>query len=141
MNTASIESSLYKYLYDSLEVPFGVKIFESTFYLNFENFTKWVAIDTLSNSAGAVPRALFFLHIAVKDTGVHDTQILNRLVDSVTNVVNYGTRIDIYDDNTGILAGEAEVSDTSLSPIVKHPTGGSYRSLTVGLVYAGSDPM
>lgn len=141
MNTASIESSLYKYLYEQLEVPHSVKIFESTFYLNFDTYSAWVAIDSLSNSGGALPKALFFLHVAVKDTGANDVQALNRLVDLVSSVVNYGTRLDVYNDATGILAGEAEVVQTSLSPIVKHPTGGSYRSLTVGLVYAGSDPM
>lgn len=141
MNTASIESSLYKYLYDNLETTLGVHVFESVFYLNFDVYDKWVAIDTLSNTSGALPRALFFLHIAVKEAGMHDIQTLNRLVDKVSAVINYGTRFDVYDDETGSLVGEAEVSNTSLSPIVKHPTGGSYRSLTVGLVYANNLPM
>lgn len=141
MNTASIESSLYKYLYEQLELTDNIHIFESIHYTSFDPYTKWVAIDTLSNSAGALPRALFFLHIAIKDAGANDVQTLNRLVDKVNSVINYGTRLDVYDDANGNLVGEAEVSETSLSPIVKHPTGGSYRSLTVGLVYASVDPM
>jgi len=60
MNTASIESSLYKYLYEQLELTDNIHIFESIHYTSFDPYTKWVAIDTLSNSAGALPRALVF---------------------------------------------------------------------------------
>lgn len=140
MRISDIESSLYKKLYDSLEVPFGIKVVENITYVDFTTYNAWLVIDTLTHTTGSVPKALYFLHIASKDGNYNDVQILNRLVDKVLDVVNQGARIDVFDDSSGALIGEMEVCESSLSPVIKHPNGGNYRSLTVGLVYAGTIP-
>lgn len=140
MRTADIESSLFKVLYDTLEVPHGIRVVEDISYVDFETYTTWVVIDSLTNTTGATPKALYFLHIATKDGNLNDIQILNRVVDKVLDVISEGARLSVYDDSSGALIGEMEVSDASLSPVIKHPNGGNYRSLTVGLVYAGIVP-
>lgn len=140
MNTASVESSLFKYLYEKLEDPFEIKIVENIAYIDFSTYNSWVVIDQLTHTTGSIPKALYFLHIASKDGNLNDTQILNRLVDKVLAVVNEGCRIDVFDDSSEVLLGDMEVCETSLSPVIKHPNGGNYRSLTVGLVYAGTIP-
>jgi hypothetical protein len=140
MNISSIESSLFKILYDSLEVPFSIKIVENATYIDFKTYSTWIAIDSLTHSTGSIPKALYFLHIATKDGKANDIQVLNRVVDKVLAVINQGARINVYDDSSEALIGEMEVCETSLSPVIKHPAGGNYRSLTVGLVYAGEIP-
>jgi hypothetical protein len=141
MNLASVESSLYKFLYDNFEVNLGIKIFENVNYVDFEAYDKWIVIDTLSNTTGSVPKANYFLHLSIKNGLLNEKVVLNRLCDSVTALITQGARIDVYDDETEELVGEMEVCETSLVPVLQHIGGGSYRSLTVGLVYAGEIPV
>lgn len=140
MRTSDVQSSLYKYLYEKLEDPFGIKIVENISYVDFSICNAWLVIDSLTHTTGSIPKALYFLHIASKDGNSNDIQVLNRLVDKVLDVVNEGCRIDVFDDSSEVLLGDMEVCETSLSPVVKHPNGGNYRSLTVGIVYAGMLP-
>lgn len=140
MYTADIESSLFKALYDTLEVPHGIRVVEDIAYVDFTSYSTWVVIDSLTNTTGPLPKALYFLHIATKGGNLNDVQFLNRAVDKVLAVISEGARLSVYDDSSGALIGEMEVSESSLSPVIKHPNGGNYRSLTVGLVYAGTIP-
>jgi hypothetical protein len=137
MNIASIEASLHKFLYDNFEVLLGIKVFESVYFVDFEAYDKWIVIDSLSHSTGALPKANYFLHLSVKNGLLNEKSILNRLCDSVTALINSGTRIEVYDEETAVLIGEMEVCSTSLVPVLQHSGGGSFRSLTVELVYAG----
>lgn len=140
MNISSIEASLFKVLYESFEVPSNIKIFESVFYVDFKSYDRWIVIDTLSHDTGPLPSAFFFLHISTKQGLQNEKVVLNRMIDQVTEVFNPGARFDVYDSETAALIGEMEVSETNLAPVFQHAGGGSYRSLTVGLVYAGDTP-
>lgn len=140
MNISSVESSLFKFLFDNFEATEGIKIFESVYYVDFDTFDKWIVIDSLSNTAGSVPKANYFLHLSIKNGLLNEKVILNRLCDSVTKLLSEGTRIDVYDDETEVLVGELEVCETSLAPVMQHMGGGSFRSLSLGVVYAGEIP-
>ena len=140
MKISDIESSLLKVLYDKFEVLEGIKIFENVYYQNFEDYDRWIVIDSLSHTTGSVPKALYFLHLSIKNGLANEKVVLNRLTDLVCAEINQGARFDVYDDLTGHLIGEMEVCETSLSPVFQHAGGGSFRSLTVGIVYAGEIP-
>jgi len=140
MTISDVESSLFKFLYDTFEVAQGIKIFENTNYVDFTTFNEWIVVDTLSNTTGSVPRANYFLHISIKNGLRNEKATLNRLVDKVCKEINPGRRFLVYDDTTGVLKGEMEVCETSLIPVLQHAGGGSFRSLTVGIVYAGEIP-
>lgn len=140
MNISSLEASFFKVLYDKFEVLHGIKIFENVFYQDFETYDKWIVIDSLSHTTGAIPKALFFLHISIKNGLANEKVVLNRLVDLVCSEINEMARFDVYDDLTEQLIGEMEICQTSLSPVFQHAGGGSFRSLTVGIVYAGEVP-
>lgn len=140
MNISSVESSLFKFLYESFEVPLGIHIFENTYYVDFDSYDKWIVMDSLHHTMGSVPRANYFLHLSIKNGLLNEKVVLNRFCDAVTKLVNEGKRIAVYDDETAELVGEMEVCETSFSPVLQHSGGGSYRSLTVGLVYAGEIP-
>ena len=137
MTITDIERSLFKVLYDAFEVPHGIKIFDSVYYVDFETYEKWVVIDTLSSSAGPIPRDNFALHISTKKGLRNEKYILSRLVDSVAGLFAPLQRFDVYDDQTGLLKGDMEVCAATLLPLMQHGGGGSFRTLQIGLVYAG----
>lgn len=137
MKIADIESSLYKFCYEQFELPLGIKIFESVYYVDFTSYDQWIVIDSLSHTTTSIPTAHFFLHLSLKSGLLNSKVALNRLCDTVTQLINPGTRIDVYSDSTGLLLGEMEVGDTSLTPQLDHSGGGGYRSLSVSIVYAG----
>jgi hypothetical protein len=137
MNISSVEASFFKYLYENLEVLSGIKIFENVYYVDFETYDKWLVIDSLTHTTGAVPKAHYFLHISLKQGLQNEKVVLEKLVDQVVALVNEGVRFDVFDSETATLIGECEVCETSLTPVWQHAGGGSYRSLSVGLVYAG----
>lgn len=140
MNISSVESSIRKILYDNFEVPHGIKVFENIYYQDFETYDQWLVIDSLSHSTGPLPKALYFIHISIKNGLANEKVVLNRLTDLVCSVINPMARFDVYDDVTYQRIGEMEVSETSLSPVLQHAGGGSFRSLTVGFVYSGIVP-
>ena len=140
MNIASLESSLRKVLYDNFEVPLGIKVFENIYYQDFEAYDQWIVIDSLTHTTGPLPKALFFLHMSIKNGLANEKVVLNRLTDLVCSVINPMARFNMYNDETFALVGEMEISETSLSPVLQHAGGGSFRSLTVGIVYAGNIP-
>lgn len=135
INTSDVEASFHRHLYETLEVPLGIKIFESVNQVSFDKYTKWVVIDTLTNILGAEPKQLFFVHVATQKGMKNEKSELSALVDSVMVILEVGTRINRYDATTGVEVSEMEISDLSLSPILQHPGGGAFRSFTVGLVY------
>lgn len=137
MKIADIESSLFKFLYDNFEVPLGIKVFESVYYVDFESFDQWIVIDSLSHSTGSIPEAHYFLHLSLKNGLLNEKVKLNRLCDTITQFVYPGAGIEVYSDATGLLLGGMQITDTSLVPVLQHSGGGSYRSLSVGIVYAG----
>ena len=137
MNIDSVQSSFFRYLYDNFEVPSGIKIFESVYYVDFKTFDKWIVLDQLGNTAGPLPTASFYLHCSIKNGLLNETVVLNRLVDSVTNLIYPMKRLDVYNGSTGVLVGEMEIVETNLLPVLQHAGGGSYRSLGVSLAYAG----
>lgn len=140
MNVADLSSSLRKILYDNFEVPHGIKIIENIYYQDFDAYDKWLVIDSLTNTTGPVPKALYFIHISIKNGLANEMVVLNRLTDLVCSVLYPMARFDVYDDATFALKGEMEISETSLSPVLQHAGGGSFRSLTVGIIYAGEVP-
>ena len=137
MTISDIESSLFKYLYDNFEVPLSIKIFESVYYVDFDTFDRWVVMDSLSHSTGPLPKGNFFLHISIKNGLLNDKVVLNRLVDTVTSLIYQGVGIPVYSDATGVYIGDMEVCETNLVPVLQHAGGGSFRSLTVGVLYVG----
>lgn len=137
MNISSVESSLYKFCYENFEVPHGIKIFESVYYVDFESYDRWIVIDSLSHTTGPLPKAFFFLHLSIKNGLLNDKTVLNELIDRVVALICEGTRMDVFDAVTLERIGELEVTDTSLAPALLHAGGGSFRSLSVGIVYAG----
>ncbi len=140
MNISSVASSVRKILYDNFEVPHGIKVFENIYYHDFDNYDQWLVLDALTNSTGPLPKALYFIHISIKNGLANEMVVLNRLTDLVCSVLNPMARFDVYDDVTYQHIGEMEVSETSLSPVLQHAGGGSFRSLTVGFVYSGNVP-
>ncbi len=140
MNISSLEDSFFKLLYDKFEVAQGIKIFENVYYVDFELCDKWIVIDSLSHSTGSLPKAMFNLHISIKNGLMNEKVTLTKLVDAVTKVISPGFRFDLYNSDTELIESEAEVVSTNLLPIMRHLGGGSFRSLTVGIVYAGDIP-
>lgn len=140
MRISDVESSLFKFLYDNFEVPLGIKVFENVYYVDFETYNTWIVIDSLTHSTGSIPKANYFLHLSIKNGLLNEKVVLNRLCDTVTKLIAEGTRISVYNDETEELIGEMEVCETNLVPVLQHAGGGSYRSLTVGIVYAGEIP-
>ena len=137
MKIADIESSLFRELYNKFEAPLGIKIFESVYYVDFAAYDKWIVIDSLSHSTGPLPKAIYYLHLSIKNGLLNEKVILNRLCDTVTAYINPGYRIEVFDDETGVSIGEMEICDTNLVPVLQHAGGGSFRSLSVEIVYAG----
>jgi hypothetical protein len=137
MTITDIERSFFKVLYDSFEASQGIKIFDSVYYVDFETFTKWIVVESLSHTTGPVPRANFNLHISTKKGLRNEKNELLRLIDAVCAVINQGARFNTYSDSTGTINGEMEVCFTALLPIMQHGGGGSFRTLSVGIVYAG----
>ena len=140
MTISDVERSIFKFLYDTFEVPKGIKIFDNVNYVDFTAYDQWIVIDTLSNTTGSVPRANYFFHVSIKNGLRNEKTVLNRLVDSVCKEINQGRRLNVYDDLTGVLKGELEVCETSLLPPLQHAGGGSFRTLSAGIVYAGEIP-
>lgn len=138
MNLGNIEASFFRYLYEQLEVPHGVSILEDINLEDFEGYTKWVVIDSLTNPLGPAPKQLYFLHIAVQKGLKNGKVDLINLCDLVDSVVNEGTEIQVYDVETEEAVGVMTVSETSLSPVMAHFSGGMFRSMTVGIVYVGN---
>lgn len=135
VKTSDVEASFHRHLYETLEVPLGIKIFESVNQVSFDKYTKWVVIDTLTNILGAEPKQLFFVHVATQKGLKNEKSELLALVDSVMVILEQGTRINMYAASTGLEIGEMEICDLSLSPVLQHPGGGAFRSFTVALVY------
>lgn len=131
----NVEASFYRYLYENLTVPHGIPVFEDPFSTNYEDATRWVVIDTLSNRLGDQPVQLLFLHLGQRLNAPSAKEAQIRLVDQVTAVLDEGTEIPLYDYASGDLIGAMEVVGTSLQPSMKHRSGGSYRPLTVKLAY------
>jgi len=141
LTTTDIESSLLKYLYDSLEGPYGIKIFESVFYVDFTSFDKWIVIDSLSNSVGSTPRANFALHISIKNGLRNAPVVLTQLVDKVLKLFPQYQRISVYDGILGTVNGEMELCAAGLLPTQRHAGGGEFRTLNISVVYAGDTPL
>lgn len=136
MTLTQIEASFFRYLYEELEVGLGIQVLEDINLRDFTGMSRWVVVDTLSNKQGEQPKQIFFLHIATQEQGAKAKEVLTALTDSVTEAVNPGVAIPVYNTLTGLEIGGMEVSETSLSPVMPHASGGLFRSLTVGIVYA-----
>ena len=136
MKLTDIEASFFRYLYENLEVAKSVKVLEDINLQDFEGMTKWVVIDPLTNSMGDQPKGMYFLHIAVRESGALAKEELIKLVDTVYDVINKGVVIPVYSYSTGVQLGAMEICETNLSPMMPHFSGGIFRSMTVGVVYA-----
>ena len=132
----NVEDSFLRYLYEKLEVAQGIKVFESINIVDFTSFTKWVVIDTLTNSTSEQPKQLYFLHIATQKGLKNEKAILTSLVDTVMAIVKKYSDIPVYDTTSGLQIGGMMVSETSLSAVMQHVTGGNFRSITLGVVYS-----
>lgn len=135
MTLSDLEGSVYKYLYENLEIPHGVKIIEDITLENYDGLQRWVVIDSLTGTDGPQPKEFFYLHAAVQHGQMHSKKDLTALVDLVRSLVNEGVVIPVYNIDTFAYLGECEVTETSRSPVFLHPNGGLFRSITVGLVY------
>lgn len=131
----NVEASLYRYLYENLTVPDGVKIFEDVVSVDFVSYTEWVVIDSLSNSLGDQPNQLYFLHIAQQKSSPNSKEALIRLVDKVVTLFEGGNEIALYDYDSGAQIGAMTVARASLQPVRQHREGGSYRPLSIEIVY------
>ena len=136
MTLEQIEASFLRHLYTNLEVSQGVKIFEETNQVDFTSFENWVVIDTLSNSSTEQPKQLWFLHCALQKGLKNEKANLIKLVDKVMPLVQRYTGIPVYDVVSGAQIGAMMVCEVSLSPVMRHPGGGAFRSITVGAVYS-----
>lgn len=136
MTISELENSLFYLLYNNFEVLSGIKIFESVYHVDFKSFDKWIVIDSMSHTTGSYPKAVFYLHISIKNGLLNDKVVLNKLVDDVTAVIFPMARFDLLDSDAQVVS-EAEITDTSLLPVVLHAGGGSYRSLGVEIAYPG----
>lgn len=134
----NLNASLYKYLYDNVGVPEGVKILKNIYLQDFSGLTKWIVIDVLAGELGPQPNMLVMLHMAVanKDSTAVDT--LDRLQDLVIPLFEEGQRIEVFDRDTKLKTSEIEVCKPSLSPTLSHSGGGLKRSLTIELNYVGN---
>lgn len=138
MSITNLEVSFYRYLYEQLEVAKGIRLFEAVDLEAFTALTEWIVIETLTNPLGAAPKQLYFLHISLQKGMKNEKILLSRLIDKVVAAVNNGVRFPIYDYDTAEQIGQAEIIETSLSPMMNHVSGGCFRSLTVGVAYAGN---
>lgn len=152
MSIANLEASVFKYLYDELEVGKSIRIFDDVNLESFKTLTEWVVFETLTNPLGDQPKQLFFLHASLQKGLKRERILLARLVDKVLDKVAKGTRLPLYDFDayeTELAAaqvgdppvtprqiGEMEVTENSLSPVMHHISGGVFRSITIGVVYA-----
>lgn len=135
MKLQDVEASFLRHLYENLTVTNNIKVFENINQIDFSALEKWIAIDSLTNSLGNEPKQLFFVHCAVQKGLKNEKSILAALVDLAVGFLEQGTRITAYDYTTGLSIGEMEVCEASLSPVLQHAGGGSFRSITIGLVY------
>jgi len=135
MTLTDVEASFFRYLYEQLEVPLGIRVFEDITLEEYADLEKWVVIETLTNITGYQPKQLYFIHMATQNNGKRSKEVLIRLVDQVMQVINKGTTIVVYDYDDGQEIGGMEVQETSLSPVMPHFSGGAFRSLTVGVTY------
>lgn len=136
MNTlTNVEASLYRYLYESLTVAYGIPVFEDPMAADFTNVKGWVVIDTLSTRLGGQPVQIVVLHIGQKENAPNAKEALIRLVDKVVGLTEEGTEIAMYDYDTEAQIGVMTVTAASLQPLMKHRAGGSYRPLTVQIAY------
>lgn len=138
MTLEDVEASLVRHLYERVQLPYNVKVYEDLFEVDFDNYPEWVVIDSLSNTLGAEPVQHYFIHIAIQNEAPNSKQKLNVLTDKVVNELNEGTEIKAYSYVTKTLIGYMTVSNCSLSPVTKHKGGGMMRSLAVDIVYVGS---
>lgn len=136
MTLTDIEASFFRYLYEQLEVPYGIRVFEDITLEAYDGLQKWVVIESLTNPTGPQPKQLYFLHLATQKNGKYSKEELIRLVDRAISVIDKGTTIVVYDYDTGLEIGGMEVCETSLSPVMPHFSGGAFRTLTVGVTYA-----
>lgn len=135
MKLQDIESSFFRYLYENLEVAESIKVFESIYLQDFDSFTKWCVIDSLSNSMNAQPVQLYFLHCSVQKAEKNQKEVLIDLVDKVYSLVSKGTRITVYDYPSEDVIGELEVTKVQLGPVLQHAGGGALRSITVAIAH------
>lgn len=137
MKLEDIEASMMRHLYEQLQVPYGIKVYEDLISQNFDLYDEWVVIDSLGNPMGAEPIQHYYIHSAIKNGMPNSKQKLNVLVDKVSAVIDKGTEIKIYSYSTKELLGYMTVSDFSLSPVLQHSAGGAMRSVAVSVVYEG----
>lgn len=138
MDLASVEASFYRYLYEQLTIPHDVPVLEDINLTDFEGYSKWVVIDSLTNPLGPAPKQLYFLHIAIQKGLKNGKVELIRLVDLVDSIVNEGTEIQVYDSTTADPIGVMTVSETQIGPVLLHFSGGMFRSMSVGIGYVGN---
>lgn len=136
MTLTDVEASFYRYLYENLEVPYDIRILEDITLQEYDGLSKWVVIDSLPNTLGVQPKQMYFLHIATQKAMKNAKEELLRLVDQVLAVIKLNTVITVYNYDTGEEIGGMLVSERSLGPVMPHFSGGTFRSLTVGVVYA-----
>lgn len=136
MTLTDIEASFFRYLYEQLEVPYGIRVLEDITLEEYADLEKWVVIESLTNPTGDQPKQIWFAHIATQKNGKFSKETLIRLVDQVTKVLKKFTTITVYSYDTGLEIGGMEVCETSLSPVMPHFSGGAFRTLTVGVTYA-----
>lgn len=137
MTQTDFEASIFRYLYENLEVPYGIKIYEDKNVVDYTAQEEWVVIDSLTTlRLDTQPKALYFFHCAIQKGLNNGKEKLTRLLDKVIPLMRVNSRIVLYDYDSGDQIGEAEVCENSLSPILQHPGGGSFRSITAGVIYA-----
>lgn len=133
----NVEASFLRYLYENLTVAKGIKVFEDIFSQDFDNFTEWVVIDTLSCVPGVQPKQNFFVHVATHRNAPNAKAKLIRLFDTVLTLLSEGTEIPLYDYDTVQVIGAMYVISPSATPVVPHKGGGNMRTLSIALVYQG----
>lgn len=138
MKIEDVEASLVRHLYEKIQLPYGVKVYEDLVSQDFVTYSEWVVIDSLGNSLGADPVQHYFIHIAIQNEAPNAKQKLNVLTDKVVSTLDYGTEIKLYSYTSKSLIGYMTVSSSSLSPVLQHKGGGMMRSLAVSIVYVGS---
>lgn len=137
MKIEDVEASVARHLYENLQKTHGIKVFEDIISEDFENYSEWLVIESLTNSLGIGPVQHYFLHIAIQKSSPNPKQKLNVLTDKVISAMDQGTEITLYSYSTKELLGYMTVSDVTLSPVIQHRSGGSMRSLAVSVVYEG----
>lgn len=133
----NIEASLMRYLYTNLTLAQGVKVFEDVYTQDFDNYTEWVVIDTLSGTLGVQPKQNFFIHVATHKGSPNAKDKLTRLFDTVVELLAEHTDIPLYDYDSEELIGSMYVVRPSSTPVVQHKGGGNMRTLSMSLIYQG----